>query len=82
MVRYRRSDYDVTNTVQVSSVAAVRRAVEELFQQAWPGAPFDLNCNYCASQSSYLEEIHFDIIRNRFFQFSSDLGFDLGSALV
>ena len=27
-MRYRRSDYDVTNTVQVSSVAAVRRAVE------------------------------------------------------
>ena len=27
-MQYRRSDYDVTNTVQVSSVAAVRRAVE------------------------------------------------------
>lgn len=40
-MRYRRSDYDVTNTVQVSSVAAVRRAVEEIFQQAWPGAPVD-----------------------------------------
>jgi hypothetical protein len=34
-MRYRRSDYDVTNTVQVSSVAAVRRAVEELFSKSW-----------------------------------------------
>jgi hypothetical protein len=33
----RRSDYDVTNTVQVSSVASVRQAVEGLFKQAWPG---------------------------------------------
>jgi hypothetical protein len=36
-MQYRRSDYDVTNTVQVSSVAAVRRAVEELYTQTWPG---------------------------------------------
>jgi hypothetical protein len=36
-MQYRRSDYDVTNTVQVSSVAAVRHAVEELFTQTWPG---------------------------------------------
>src|SRR5262245_65867929 len=35
-MQYRRSDYDVTNTVQVSSVAAVRRAVEELYSQTWP----------------------------------------------
>jgi hypothetical protein len=35
-MQYRRSDYDVTNTVQVSSVAAVRRAVEELYAQTWP----------------------------------------------
>lgn len=35
-MQYRRSDYDVTNTVQVSSVAAVKRAVEELFTQTWP----------------------------------------------
>ena len=33
---YRRSDFDVTNTVQVSSPVAVRRAVEELFAQTWP----------------------------------------------
>ncbi|HVN42767.1 MAG TPA: hypothetical protein VMT50_08265, partial [Steroidobacteraceae bacterium] len=38
MMQFRRSDHDVTNTVQVSSVAAVRRAVEELFTQTWPGA--------------------------------------------
>ena len=37
-MQFRRSDYDVTNTVQVSSVASVRRAVEELFSQTWPGA--------------------------------------------
>ena len=36
-MQYRRSDYDVTNTVQVSSVVAVRRAVEELFTRTWPG---------------------------------------------
>ncbi|RPI15499.1 MAG: hypothetical protein EHM60_04245 [Lysobacterales bacterium] len=40
-MQYRRSDYDVTNTVQVSSVAAVRRAVEELYAQTWPGAPVE-----------------------------------------
>ena len=37
-MQFRRSDYDVTNTVQVSSVASVRQAVEELFTQTWPGA--------------------------------------------
>ncbi len=36
--QYRRSDYDVTNTVQVSSAAAVRQAVAELFAEAWPQA--------------------------------------------
>jgi len=40
-MQFRRSDYDVTNTVQVSSVAAVRRAVEELYSRTWPGAPLD-----------------------------------------
>ncbi len=35
-MQFRRSDFDVTNTVQVSSVASVRKAVEELFQQTWP----------------------------------------------
>lgn len=37
----RRSEYDVTNTVRVSSVDAVREAVEELFDIACPGASFD-----------------------------------------
>lgn len=41
MSQDRRNDYDVTNTVQVSSPAAVRDAVQELFTQAFPGAPFD-----------------------------------------
>jgi hypothetical protein len=36
----RRSDYDVTNTVRVSSAAAVRDAVKELFESTWAGAPF------------------------------------------
>jgi hypothetical protein len=40
-MQFRRSDYDVTNTVQVSSVAAVRRAVEDLFHQTWPGTGTD-----------------------------------------
>jgi len=40
-MQFRRSDFDVTNTVQVSSVTAVRRAVEELFSQTWPGGRVD-----------------------------------------
>jgi len=36
MTSARRSDFDVTDTVQVSSVAAVRSAVEELFRSTWP----------------------------------------------
>jgi len=38
---YRRSDFDVTDTVQVSSPPAVREAVLELYSGAWPGAPLD-----------------------------------------
>lgn len=41
MSRARRNDYDVSNTVQVSSVAAVSEAVEQLFRASWPGASFD-----------------------------------------
>ncbi len=41
MSDFRRNDYDVTNTVQVSSTAAVAAAVRDLFDAAWPGAPFD-----------------------------------------
>src|SRR6202021_3548923 len=37
----RRNDYDVTNSVQVSSTAAVTGAVRELFTAAFPGEPFD-----------------------------------------
>jgi hypothetical protein len=37
----RRSEYDVTNSVRVSSVDAVRAAVEDLFAVACPGASFD-----------------------------------------
>jgi hypothetical protein len=40
-MQYRRSDFDVTNTVQVSSADAVRRAVCDLFRQSWPNHPFD-----------------------------------------
>jgi hypothetical protein len=40
-MQFRRSDFDVTNTVQVSSVTSVHKAVEELFQQTWPGANSD-----------------------------------------
>ena len=38
---YRRSDFDVTDSVQVSSPAAVRDAVLELYADTWPGAPRD-----------------------------------------
>jgi hypothetical protein len=37
----RRNDYDVTNTVQVSSTSAVSQAVRELFAIGWPGESFD-----------------------------------------
>src|ERR1700689_3469784 len=37
----RRNDYDVTNSVQVSSTPAVTAAVRELFTAAFPGTPFD-----------------------------------------
>ena len=37
----RRNDYDVTNTVQVSSPAAVRNAVHEIYTNTFPGAAFD-----------------------------------------
>ncbi|HET9693298.1 MAG TPA: hypothetical protein VFP48_02860, partial [Steroidobacteraceae bacterium] len=40
-MQFRRSDYDVTNTVQVSSPTSVRHAVEELFRQTWPGSGLD-----------------------------------------
>jgi hypothetical protein len=40
-MQFRRSDFDVTNTVQVSSVAAVRRAVEDLYARNWPNGPID-----------------------------------------
>ncbi|HET7201864.1 MAG TPA: hypothetical protein VFI92_00715 [Steroidobacteraceae bacterium] len=40
-MQFRRSDYDVTNTVQVSSPTVVRHAVEELFRQTWPGTSLD-----------------------------------------
>lgn len=36
---YRRSDYDVTDTVRVSSPPAVRETVLGLFAETWPGTP-------------------------------------------
>jgi len=41
MYDLRRNDYDVTNSVQVSSTAAVESAVRDLFQSCWPGESFD-----------------------------------------
>jgi hypothetical protein len=41
MYDFRRNDYDVTNSVQVSSTAAVSAAVRELFAAGWPGDSFD-----------------------------------------
>ncbi|MFI4884999.1 MAG: hypothetical protein ACHQIF_05480 [Steroidobacterales bacterium] len=37
----RRSDFDVTNSVQVSSPEAVLRAVEAIYQPTWPDAPME-----------------------------------------
>jgi hypothetical protein len=42
MFATRRNDYDVTNTVDVSSAKAVSEAVERLFHATWPGASYDL----------------------------------------
>jgi hypothetical protein len=41
MNNIRRSDYDVTNSVQVSSPQAVRAAVEALYRPMWPGLSLD-----------------------------------------
>jgi len=38
----RRNDFDVTNLVQVSVVDSVRKSVQELFQDTYPNAAFDL----------------------------------------
>ncbi len=40
MLNPRRSDFDVTNTVQVSSPDAVRLAIESMFGELWPRMPF------------------------------------------
>jgi len=40
MYSARRSDYDVTNTVRVSSAPDVRDAVKELFDRTWPDTDF------------------------------------------
>ena len=41
MYDLRRNDFDVANSVQVSSTAAVTTAVRELFTTAWPSESFD-----------------------------------------
>ncbi|MBV8496976.1 MAG: hypothetical protein JO361_09360 [Gammaproteobacteria bacterium] len=41
MTNHRRSDFDVTNTVEVSSPAAVLAAIEALFAPTWPGVSLD-----------------------------------------
>jgi hypothetical protein len=41
MVNIRRSDFDITNTVRVSSPPAVLQAIEQLFASTWPAAPTD-----------------------------------------
>ena len=41
MTSTRRSDFDVTNSVQVSSTRAVLAAVEALFRPTWPGLPLE-----------------------------------------
>jgi len=69
----RRSDYDVTNTVRVSSARSVRAAVRALFEQQFPAAAFDpvwlafhdferlyggLNPEYYAVDTSYHDIQH------------------------
>ena len=38
MASTRRSDFDITNTVRVSSPPAVLQAIEQLFASTWPEA--------------------------------------------
>jgi hypothetical protein len=40
-VQERRNDYDVTNTINVSSAHSVRRAVKDLFTDLYPASTFD-----------------------------------------
>lgn len=42
LAEQRRNDYDVTNTVRVSSPEEVRDAVEQLFRDTWPQLSFDV----------------------------------------
>jgi hypothetical protein len=44
----RRSDFDITNTVRVSSVAAVLEAIERVFASTWPGASTEALRRACA----------------------------------
>jgi hypothetical protein len=41
MTSVRRNDFDVTNTVQVSSTAAVKSAVQGLYLDTWPDLPIE-----------------------------------------
>ena len=53
MTSARRNDYDVTNTVQVSSTKAVHEAVDALVRPAWPDAPH----GELASAFEHFEEV-------------------------
>jgi hypothetical protein len=69
----RRNDYDVTNTVQVSSAPQVRTAVKDLFAALYPSHSFDsvwlafhdfervfggLDANYHAVDTTYHDMQH------------------------
>ncbi len=53
MTSARRNDYDVTNTVQVSSTNAVHEAVDALVRATWPDAPH----GELASAFEHFEEV-------------------------
>jgi hypothetical protein len=58
MTSIRRSDFDVTNTVQVSSPGAVLTAVEKLFRSVWPDlSPEPLRASFAHFERLFAGEV-------------------------
>jgi hypothetical protein len=54
----RRSDFDVTNTVQVSSPQAVLSAIESLYEATWPQLPLEpLRCAFTHFERLFAGEV-------------------------
>ena len=58
MTNTRRSDFDVTNSVQVSSPKAVLAAVQELYRPTWPGMSLEpLACAFAHFERLFAGEV-------------------------